>query len=387
MFLEKLQKDNPQLIEAICDLHQAGKILPDSYVIDLDQFRNNAALIKKTADDNEIMLWFMLKQLGRNPALGSELVNLGYPGAVVVDFREAQVMMRHGIPLGNVGHLVQTPQAILQQITEYGTEFFTVFSAEKARAISDAACSLGKRQKLLIRVYDSEDVIYNGQTAGISLDELPAFIREISAYPGVEVTGLTSFPCFLFRESLQDIAPTANLYTVLKAREILREYGYEVSILNTPSTTCVRTLELMGGLGGNCGEPGHGLTGTTPAHAVVDMPEKCCVAYVSEVSHNFGGRAYCYGGGFYRRSHMLNALVGSQTHRLRSVRVISPSLESIDYHFGLSDTASVGDSVIMSFRFQIFVTRSDVVLLSGIAQGRPKIEGIWDSQGNQKTPV
>lgn len=384
MFLNKLQNDNPQLIEAICNLHQAGKILPDSYVIDLDQFKKNAYLIKKTADDNEIMLWFMLKQLGRNPALAQDLVDLGYPGAVVVDFREAQVMMRHGIPLGNVGHLVQTPQAILRQVIEYGSEFFTVFSTEKAREISNTASSLGKRQKLLLRVYDSEDVIYNGQTAGIALEHLPAFLREVSTYPGVEVDGLTSFPCFLYRESLQDISPTTNLYTVLKAREILREHGHAASIMNTPSATCVRTLELMGTLGSNCGEPGHGLTGTTPAHAVMDLSEKCCVAYVSEVSHNFSGRAYCYGGGYYRRSHVLNALVGSKSHQLRQVRVIPPSLESIDYHFGLSDAASVGDTVIMSFRFQIFVTRSDVVLLSGISQGRPKIEGIWDSQGNKK---
>ncbi len=47
MFLNKLQKDNPRLIEAVCRLHQSGELLPDSYVVDLEQFRANAAAIKK----------------------------------------------------------------------------------------------------------------------------------------------------------------------------------------------------------------------------------------------------------------------------------------------------------------------------------------------------
>ena len=46
-------------------------------------------------------------------------------------------------------------------------------------------------------------------------------------------------------------------------------------------------------------EPGHGLTGTTPLHAVEDLPELPAVVYVSEVSHLHGGEAYCFGGGLY----------------------------------------------------------------------------------------
>lgn len=384
MFIEKLKREAPRLIDAICTLHQSGELLPDSYVVDMDRFRANAAAIKKEADDHEIMLWFMLKQLGRNPVLARELVDLGYPGAVAVDFKEAQVMMRHHIPLGNVGHLVQIPQAMLRQIVEYGTEVFTVFSVEKAREISRVAMALGKRQKLLIRVFDAGDIQYSGQKAGIALDALPAFLEEVSSCPGVEVVGVTSFPCFLFRESVGDITPTANLNTVFRAAQILREHGVEPRVLNTPSVTGVRTLGLMSSLGCNVGEPGHGLTGTTPAHAVMELPEKCCVAYVSEISHHFDGKAYCYGGGFYRRSHVANALVGSDADHLRLTSVIPPGLESIDYHFELGDTARVGETVIMAFRYQIFVTRSDVVLLSGVSRGDPKIVGVFDSLGNQK---
>ena len=37
-------------------------------------------------------------------------------------------------------------------------------------------------------------------------------------------------------------------------------------------------------------EPGHGLTGTTPLHAVEDLPETPAVVYLSEVSHLIGAR-------------------------------------------------------------------------------------------------
>ena len=39
----------------------------------------------------------------------------------------------------------------------------------------------------------------------------------------------------------------------------------------------------------------------------------------------------------------------------------------------------------MAFRYQIFVTRSDVVLLSGVSGGDPRVVGVWDSLGNQKS--
>ena len=106
--------------------------------------------------------------------------------------------------------------------------------------------------------------------------------------------------------------------------------------------------------------------------------------YVSEVSHNFMGNAYCYGGGHYRRSHVKHALVGSSLEDSRSLEVIPPSDESIDYHFGLSEECKVGETVVMAFRFQIFVTRSDVVLVEGISSGQPQIVGVYDSLGRKK---
>lgn len=384
MFVERLQKDNPKFIEAIVQLQQQGKLLPDSYAVDMEMFRANARAIVDSANAKGIRLYFMLKQLGRNPVLAAELVKLGYAGAVVVDFKEAQVMMRHNIPIGNVGHLVQIPEGMVKEVVAYGPEVITVYTADKVRSISRAASELGREQKLLVRVFGDGDMIYPGQTAGIHLDDLADFLAQIRELPGIRVAGITSFPCFLYSAEADDIAPTANLQTVLKARQILIDNGIEPEIINTPSTTCCRTLERMAEYGCNCGEPGHGLTATTPHHVASVQPERACIAYVSEVSHNFDGLGYCYGGGFYRRSHVENALVGRSAHALRSMKVIPPSVEAIDYHFGLSQGCEVGETVIMAFRFQVFVTRSDMVLLEGVSSGKPTVSGVWDSLGNQK---
>ena len=384
MFVQRLRKDNPRFIDAMVRLQQAGKLLPDSYAVDMEQFRANGRAIAEAAAEKGIKLYFMLKQIGRNPVLAQELVKLGYDGAVVVDFKEAQVMMRHNIPIGNVGHLVQIPEGMVREVVAYGPEVITVYTADKVRSISRAAQSLGREQKLLIRIFGDGDMIYPGQTAGIHLDELSAFISGIRDLPGIRIAGITSFPCFLYSAEKDDIAPTPNLDTVLKAKQILIDNGIEPEIINTPSTTCCRTLELMAQYGCNCGEPGHGLTGTTPHHVASVQPEKSCIAYVSEISHNFGGLGYCYGGGFYRRSHVENALVGRSFADLRPMKVIPPSVEAIDYHFGLSEGCAVGETVIMAFRFQVFVTRSDMVLIEGVSSGEPVVSGVWDSLGNKK---
>ena len=140
----------------------------------------------------------------------------------------------------------------------------------------------------------------------------------------------------------------------------------------------------MAEFGGNCGEPGHGLSGTTPMHAVYELEERPAVVYVSEISHNFMGNAYCFGGGHYRRSHVKKVRVGTSLGHSRELTVIPPTDESIDYHFGISEECAVGDTAVMAFRFQIFVTRSDVVLVKGIQEGCPGIVGIYDSQGRKK---
>lgn len=385
MFVDQTLKRNKALVETAFTLHENGQILPDTYLVDVDAFYANAEKILNEARKQGFRLYFMLKQVGRNPYLAQKLMELGYAGAVVVDYKEAKLMMQHQIPIGNVGHLVQIPEAMIEEVVSYGPEVMTVYSMDKIYSIDRAAERKKKKQGILIRVFDSDDMIYSGQTAGFSLKEFPGVVdRILKECPNVTVKGITSFPCYLYEEEAKDICPTRNLETVLKAKAILESMGFEDLIVNTPSATCVSTIGKMAQFGGNCGEPGHGLTGTTPLHAYNEQAEIPAVVYVSEISHNFMGKAYCYGGGHYRRSHVKQVLVGKELENSRKLEVIPPSDESIDYHFGISEECRVGDTTVMAFRFQIFVTRSDVALVEGISDGNPKLVGIYDSLGRKK---
>lgn len=381
MFVEKLLKRNSELIQVALDFHSKNELLPDTYVVDLDMLLQNAKAILDEAKKNNMDMYFMLKQLGRNPYIAKELVKLGYMGAVVVDFKEAEVMMKHNIPICNVGHLVQPPKAMTQKLVDYGCDYFTIYSVDKAKEINKCAKNSNKIQKILLRVIGKDDLIYSGQTAGILLEDLGEVIKEIEQLKNLSIGGVTSFPCFLYDETNRENKPTNNLFSVLKANEILKEHGIEVENINTPSTTCVSTIHEMAKYGSTSGEPGHGLTGTTPLHAYEDTIEIPSVLYLSEISHNLDNHSYCFGGGHYRRSHMENALV---TKDLELCKVYPPTLDSIDYHFELSQKFKVGDPVIMAFRFQIFVTRSDVVLIRGIHTNNPVIVGRYNSLGDER---
>jgi len=140
-------------------------------------------------------------------------------------------------------------------------------------------------------------------------------------------------------------------------------------------------------------EPGHGLTGTTPLHAVQDLPEDPALLYLSEISHIHNGHPYCFGGGMYIDPvfppYQMQAYVGSDADSALKnlVNAKLPPPSAIDY-YGILDTnegdaVHVGDSVLFGFRAQAFVTRAYVVPVSGISAGQPSVEGIWTSYGQQ----
>lgn len=384
MFLKKTIERNPELIRAVVQMHQQGKILPDTFVVDVDTFLENSRKILDAAGQEGIRLYYMLKQLGRNPYLGKKLEEMGYDGAVVVDWKEAAVAMENRLHIAHAGHLVQIPDAFLPQVISYGCDYMTVYSRDKLAKIDAAAAQCRKVQKVMARVIGKGDVIYSGQTAGFYLEELEGLAEYARRLPHVRICGVDSFPCYLYDEEKKDIVPQKNLETVYAAKKILERAGCRIENVNAPSTTSVRTLEWMKGSPVTSAEPGHGLSGTTPLHAVRDLPEIPCVVYLSEVSHNLDQHAYAYGGGYYRRGHVSNCLVGKDSGQLARGKVTPPALDSIDYHFELDREYPEGSSVIMAFRFQIFVTRSDVCLLEGIRSGKPRIIGIYDSQGGKK---
>lgn len=382
MFLKTVMNRNPQLIETAVQLHQTGQIMPDTYVLDYDQILENARNIYNEATAQGIILYFMLKQIGRNPVIAQALCGMGYAGAVVVDFREAQTMMAHHIPLGNVGHLVQTPRHLLREIMEYGAEVFTVFSFEKLHEIHATARSLGIIQEVILKVVDEQDVLYRGQEAGIELSELEHFLNRADSLDHIRIVGATAFPAFVYAIDAKDIQKTPNYDTIMSAVDLMKNRGLDIKQINAPSTTSVHTLKKMNHTGITHGEPGHGLSGTTPAHAYRSLIEGPSVVYVSEISHNFRHKGYCYGGGHYRRSHVHDALIIEGNHR-RLVKVMPMDPTAIDYYFELNTAANVSSTVIMAFRFQIFVTRSRVALIKGIHKGNPELIGIYDSSGRE----
>lgn len=385
MFLEKLNQTNPQLIDTVVSLHQNGQILPDTFVVDVDQFIANVKQIYEAACKQNIKLYYMLKQIGRNPYLAKELEKIGYQGAVVVDFKEAEVMMKNHLHLAHVGHLVQIPTGYIEKIIAYGCDYITVYSFEKLMQIEQACAKLNQKQKVCIRVIGNNDLIYSGQTAGFYLHQLEELVNQAKQFTHIEIAGVDSFPCFLYDEKTDDIQPQENLKTVLSAKQILENLGCHITNVNAPSATCCHTIEKMHAYPEiTSAEPGHGLSGTTPYHAHHQTNEIPCVLYLSEVSHNLDEKAYIYGGGYYRRGHIQSCLVGNTYASMTLDKVVLPNMDSIDYHFGLEHAHSVGDTAIMAFRFQVFVTRSDVCLLKGVHTGHPEIVGLYDSFGGKK---
>lgn len=383
MFLNATLKRNTALIDAAFEFHQKGIIEPDTYILDLDAIIENGSLIKKEADKYGIKLYFMTKQLGRNPYIAKELMKLGYDGAVAVDFRESETLYKAGIKIGHAGHLVQIPNSRLEPLLKAKPEVITIYSLDKAEQISKTAQKLGIIQNIMLRVIGEDDIQYAGQHGGFLLRQLHEAVNMLNKLPNIKLAGVTSFPCFLYNEKNQDIESTNNINTLKKAQQIIEDItGYKLTQINTPSATCCSSIKLIAENGGTHGEPGHGLLGTTPLHAAKEEPEKPAIVYVSEVSHNFNGSGYCFGGGHYRRSHVENALVGKSISESSMLKVKTPDSESIDYYFELNNPCEIGDTVIMSFRSQIFVTRSKVAIVKGISKGNPQIVGIYDSQGN-----
>jgi predicted amino acid racemase len=392
VFLTTTLKRNPELVDAAAEMHRAGELLPDTYVLDLEAVEVNARLLAEAADELGIELYFVCKQFGRNPLL-IEAIARHIPLATAIDFREARTVMAAGARIGNLGHLVQIPESGIPEALAWEPRVTTVYSLEKARSISAAAKTLGKVQPILLRVVGDGDFFYPAQEGGIQLSRLTSVAQRISEdLAFVRIEGVTSFPCILFDWESKKFSPTPNLETVLEATRILEGCGIPVSQVNIPSATCAATLPLLHELGATHAEPGHALTGTTPLHAHDPaQPEIPAMVYLSEVSHLLpDGRPVVFGGGFYPRARVRSAQVLSFDSREDAVRLdVEPaSAENIDYYRTLvpperEGAVRVGDTVVFSFRTQIFVTRSQVAVLSGLRTGTPKLEGIFDSLGRE----
>ncbi len=98
--------------------------------------------------------------------------------------------------------------------------------------------------------------------------------------------------------------------------------------------------------------------------------------YLSEISHHYQNQSYCYGGGHYRRSHVQNAIV-FKDYYYDEDKVTPASDEAIDYYFKLNEMHPISSTVIMAFRFQMFVSRSNVVLIEN-----SNVVGVYNGLGD-----
>lgn len=390
MFLTSLTRRNPQLVAAAVDLHQAGLIPANSYVLDLDAIENNTSEFASRADKLGLTAFAMSKQLGRVPPVLAAIVRGGIHSFVAVDTQGARLINVSGHRVGHLGHLVQVPEGETDGAMRMVPDYWTVFSVDKARAVSDAATALGRTQKVLLRVHREGDTFYEGHEGGIELAQLADAYQQIDALDGLDVAGVTTFPALLFSQDRGTVHLTPNMQTVVEAAQTLRDLGMDHVEVNAPGTTSSETLELLADAGATQVEPGHGLTATTPLHAVRDLPEVPAVLYLSEVSHIHEGRAYVYGGGTYIDPvfgpYQVRALVGHDGDHALSTFVDAslPPYEAIDYYAQLHPgdaTPRVGDSVVFGFRIQAFVTRAYIVPVAGLADDRPQVAGIWTAAG------
>jgi predicted amino acid racemase len=389
MFLDVLRRRNPALIEKAIALHQAGKIPANSYVIDLDTVEANARTIRAAADRLGLKVFAMTKQMGRSPSFCAAVARGGIGKAVAVDMEDARACRRAGLALGHIGHLVQIPKAEATAAASLAPDYWTVFNFEKAAEAAAASKALGRVQDLLARVQAEGDTFYRGHEGGFEASDVVTVADRLDGSSGARFAGITTFPALLFDVAQRKIAPTANLGTLARAAEALANAGRREIEINAPGTNSSVILQALADAGATQVEPGHGLTGTTPLHAVEDLPELPAVIYLSEVSHHHRGDAYCFGGGLYIDpvfpDYALKAIVGREptiaTTALRSVEIPVPA--AIDY-YGMIDTATgpaaIGDSVVFGFRPQAFVTRANVVGLSGV-RGTPMVETISDAYG------
>jgi predicted amino acid racemase len=374
VFLEPLVRRNPDFVAAAIRLHQEGRIPAGSYVLDLDAMTANARTIAATAAETDMRLFAMTKQFGRNAAAMDAIAAGGIDSFVAVDMWDARAIHRAGHKIGHIGHLVQVPEAQTDEALDFEADYWTVFSLDKARPISKRA---EREQRVLLRVHAPGDRFYSGHEGGIPLDELVETAQQIEDLPGVTVAGVTTFPALLYDAEAQGLRLTPNTTTLARAKELLGDVE-----VNGPGTTASDGVRILAEAGVTQAEPGHGLTATTPLHAIKDPPEQPAMLYLTEVSHHYDGRAYCFGGGLYIDPvfppYDVKALVGD-----RLVDATLPPPEAIDYYGQLHTTdARVGDSVVFGFRAQAFFRRGTVVAVAGVATGEPSVAGMCTTEGH-----
>lgn len=394
MLLTRTLERNAQLVEAAIELHQQGALPPGTFLIDLDTIASNASLLANEARRLALRTYLMTKSYGRNPYVTALALACGLDSTVAVEAREAYLIDRFGLPVGHVGHLGAVPLGEASKIVAMEPEVITVFTLEAAQAISDAAVEQGRDQALYVRVNDQRDEVFQGFVGGWTLEDCVAGIASIIKLPNVSIRGVTSYPNISYTTTSAAHASLNSTFKTMRAakEQLERELPLLNLRVNAPANNGCATFDLLAANGVTDAEPGHALLGGSLLHALDYLPERPAQVYVSEVTHRWAGELYTLGGGLL----YLETFGGALTSPTRCL--VGSSLEvaleqvttlayrgHVDYYGVCEDVPSArpGDTVIYALHPQYFVNRAYVAVASGIADGSPRVEAIFDWACNE----
>lgn len=392
MLLERVLERNPAIVAAAVELHQSGQIPAGSWLFDLDAIDRNARALAAEAARLGLHTYLMTKQLGRNPMVAAVALQAGLEKTVAVDIQCARLLHRYRIPLGHIGHLNQIPMHDVRAAVEMRPDVVTVYSVEAARRVSAASEGTGRTQDLLMQIYAPEDIYFPGQEGGFRTAEYLDAAKEIMTFSNVRIAGVTSFPVLNYDFSGErEVGFNPNMQTITTAAARLRdELGLEITQINAPGNTSTSTMAMLREGGATHVEPGHGLMGTTPPQIVepghAEIP---AYVFVTEISHHYEDAAYGIANGglwtmqgkFMPSDWRMGGLVGKTPEAALSNRMDYRHIDQIiDYHIPLlpAERAKIGDTVVFPTYTQAHMTRAQIVPVSGIQSGNPKVWGVFD---------
>lgn len=402
--LDRALARNPALIEAAFELHRDGRIPSPTQIVDLDAIAENAAVQARAAARHGVRVFAMTKQNGLDPFMTRIALDQGLHSTVAVETLQAHRIHRYGFPLGNVGHLQNIPRRQVPQIVAMRPEFITVYSLQAATWVSEAARELGVEQDLYVRVTNpavvegskvagTDEGAFGGLVGGWTEADCVEGIRPLLELPNVRVAGLTQFSGIAYQGNpdAASARPTQALETTFRAKETLeRELGLADLHVNCGGNANAITFGMLAAHGVTEVEPGLSISGSCAFHATEEMPEKPAQAVVTEVTHFWEDDVYTVGGVFAFVSELydtspMQALVGASADEGRERRLTYLYDEMVDAHGVFrADGAkpAIGDTVVMVHHPQGFLERGYTAAVSGIASGRPVVEGLFDASCN-----
>ena len=391
MLFDRIERQNPNLLEAAFSLHQSGAIPAATHVLDLDAIASNTRMMAAEAKRLGLRAYAMTKQDGHNPYVGAIALEQGFDGIVAVEAIQAHVVHRLGQRLGHVGHLSNIPRHQVEQVLSYEPDVVTVHTVEAARNVSEAAVAVGRVQDVYVRVNRVGDAQFVGMVGGWEIDECVEAIRPILALPGVRLAGLTTHPVIAYSGgSAADAQPVDSFFTMVHAKELLESaYGITGLRVNCAANCNTRTFSTLASHGATDMEPGGAITGSTFFEDLLEIPAQ---VYVSEVMHEWDGQVYTLGGGlsfiFSPDDTPTRCMVGTSADDASGRYMELVGRGVIDY-FGVNTPPAgprprVGDTAVYAIGGpQMYVTRCYVAAVTGIADGHPVVAGLFDCATNE----